>query len=334
MKTQTLKQHRIAICVQKSAPDFMHTGLLEPFALANELLGYEFYEVAVYSDLGEMCARPTDARFNTERVSQIFAGGYQDRWVAEETMVNRLRHSCRTSLRSSFIGSGIFLAELVGLLENNGAAVHGNFRATLEEELYSFNCVEEPLWINGNVYTATGSAAGIRVCLEFIRSDLGEAIYQSIATFMGSQDTKVTSASMDYLRWDCAAHNDRHVIACIQEMKKNIEEPKKIENIAKIVGVSTRQIERKFKAELNSTPVRVYRDLRLSYARGLVQQSKAPLTEVGLASGFANRSTFNRQYKKNFGVSPREDRMVKAVVNFSHSKPKNNSSFTLNGNIS
>jgi len=50
------------------------------------------------------------------------------------------------------------------------------------------------------------------------------------------------------------------------------------------------------------------KELRLGHARGLVQHSDLPITEIAFRVGYGRSQEFSRDYHHRFGVSPREDR--------------------------
>jgi transcriptional regulator GlxA family with amidase domain len=87
-------------------------------------------------------------------------------------------------------------------------------------------------------------------------------------------------------------------------MEKNIEEPLEIDAIASQVGVSRRQLERRFARYLNAAPNRYYLELRLTRARQLIVQSDRSLTDVALATGFISYPHFYKRFKDLFGLPP------------------------------
>jgi transcriptional regulator GlxA family with amidase domain len=87
-------------------------------------------------------------------------------------------------------------------------------------------------------------------------------------------------------------------------MEKNIEEPLEIDAIASQVGVSRRQLERRFARYLNAAPNRYYLELRLTRARQLIVQSDRSLTDVALATGFVSYPHFYKRFKDLFGLPP------------------------------
>jgi AraC family carnitine catabolism transcriptional activator len=69
-------------------------------------------------------------------------------------------------------------------------------------------------------------------------------------------------------------------------------------------------LERLFRAHLDTTPSGFYLKLRLERGRGLLQQTAMSVVEISLACGFDSPSYFSRAYRKQFGLSPRLDRVM------------------------
>jgi AraC-like DNA-binding protein len=55
-------------------------------------------------------------------------------------------------------------------------------------------------------------------------------------------------------------------------------------------------------------PLKRIKDLRLSYARGLVQLSDQTISEIAYRVGYRRVQEFSRDYRNRFGVTPTEDR--------------------------
>lgn len=91
-------------------------------------------------------------------------------------------------------------------------------------------------------------------------------------------------------------------------MEANIEEPLMTDDIATLVGLSKRQLERLFKKHLDTVPSRYYMELRLNRARVLVREVRHSLLEIALICGFSSGSHFSSSYNALFGITPREER--------------------------
>jgi transcriptional regulator GlxA family with amidase domain len=91
-------------------------------------------------------------------------------------------------------------------------------------------------------------------------------------------------------------------------MQANLAEPLPTDEVARLVGLSRRQLERLFKQHLDALPSRHYLDLRLQRSRELLQRTGQSILQVGLACGFTSGPHFSNAYKAAFGCTPREER--------------------------
>jgi len=94
-------------------------------------------------------------------------------------------------------------------------------------------------------------------------------------------------------------------------MEANLEEPLSTDDVASLVGLSRRQLERLFKQYLGSLPSRYYLELRLQRARQLLQGTHYSIVQVGLMCGFSSGSHFSTAFGALFGNTPREERQRK-----------------------
>jgi transcriptional regulator GlxA family with amidase domain len=97
-------------------------------------------------------------------------------------------------------------------------------------------------------------------------------------------------------------------------MEANIEEPLSTDDIAQLVGLSRRQLERLFKQYLGSLPSRYYLELRLQRARQLLLETNHSIVQVGLMCGFSSGSHFSTAFGTLFGNTPREERQRKLAA--------------------
>lgn len=94
----------------------------------------------------------------------------------------------------------------------------------------------------------------------------------------------------------------------LELMAANLAEPLQAEDIARLVGVSRRQLERLFRQHMDTFPSRYYLELRLKHARRQLKQTTQSILQVGLACGFASGPHFSTTYRHHFGYTPREER--------------------------
>ncbi len=79
-----------------------------------------------------------------------------------------------------------------------------------------------------------------------------------------------------------------------------------VQFISQEVGISRVHLYRKMKELTNQTPHDFIRNIRLKQAANLLANGRHNITEVMYACGFNNSASFSTQFKKMYGVPPRE----------------------------
>ncbi len=95
-------------------------------------------------------------------------------------------------------------------------------------------------------------------------------------------------------------------------MKANLSEPLSTQDIADLVGLSRRQLERLFKQHADTLPSRWYLEQRLACAQQMLRDSPHSILQVGLECGFSSAAHFSHAYRSHFGRTPRDERSSRA----------------------
>jgi AraC-like DNA-binding protein len=92
------------------------------------------------------------------------------------------------------------------------------------------------------------------------------------------------------------------------ELRKDLSQPIDLRYIEKLSGRSRRTINRACYLAVAMSPMRRVKEIRLSYARGLVLHSNLSMTEVAYRVGYGRVQELSRDYHDKFHRSPTEDR--------------------------
>ncbi|NRP11330.1 HTH-type transcriptional regulator CdhR [Aliiroseovarius sp. xm-m-379] len=99
---------------------------------------------------------------------------------------------------------------------------------------------------------------------------------------------------------------EKRLQSAIRLMEETVEHPLKVSELAQKVGVSTRQLERLFLINLDETPAKFYKKIRLKRAQALITDTRMPLIDVALACGFSDSSSLARAYRLEYAKTPNQ----------------------------
>lgn len=98
-----------------------------------------------------------------------------------------------------------------------------------------------------------------------------------------------------------------HVSPAIRWIRDNYAEPMRIDELARLTGMSPSAFHRNFRAVTTLSPLRFQKHIRLQEARTLLLAHPGDVAGVGHVVGYDSPSQFNREYRRLFGAPPGED---------------------------
>lgn len=106
-------------------------------------------------------------------------------------------------------------------------------------------------------------------------------------------------------------NEDRFAVTMANVMShicQKFREPIRIEDLARISGLSLSQFQRRFKLIYNTTPIKMIHELRADEAARLLQNPDYDLNQIADQIGYNAASFFSTQFKQLRGMTPREYR--------------------------
>ena len=91
-------------------------------------------------------------------------------------------------------------------------------------------------------------------------------------------------------------------------MQRRIDTPLSVTEIARQMGSSKRQLERHFRAALDTSPRAAFLDIRLSFARHLLEATDKSISTVAVECGFCDSSHLSRMFRQRYDRTPSEMR--------------------------
>lgn len=198
-----------------------------------------------------------------------------------------------------------------GLLDGQRVALHWQEQIDPAEPMERIILSPALIEHHGGLVTCCGGVAALDLAFYLARGIFGE---EACATVHESLCVERVREPQERQRVALQARFGESVpklSEAVALMEANIEEPLPADDIARLVGISRRQLERLFKRHLNAVPSRYYLDIRLQRARRLLRETSHSIIQVGLMCGFSSASHFSTAYSTVLGVTPREERQRK-----------------------
>src|SRR6266404_4016878 len=86
-----------------------------------------------------------------------------------------------------------------------------------------------------------------------------------------------------------------------------------VDELAAVVGIGPRHLHRLFIQHVGASPLTVAQTRRIHFAKRLLDDTRLPITEIALASGFGSLRRFNSAFQETYQRAPRDFRRRKHV---------------------
>jgi len=318
MNIPTNKPIRYGFLVLPNYSMIAFSSAIEVLRMANRLSGEKLYEWPIYSMDGSPVAASNgvlltpDAPLKLLKDLEILfvCSGVRVNTVWRDTLRKCLHAIDKSKTSLGGICTGTYLLAKAGLLDGYRCTIHWENIAGLRESSPETIVSEELFEIDRDRYTASGGSAPLDMMLQLVKKQHGNKLAVSISEqFMCDRMRGEYDKQRVPLRLLIGSDQPK-LTEAVELMESNLEELINLDDLASLVGVSRRQLERLFKKYLGCVPRRYYLDLRLKKARQLLLQTASSISEIAIACGFVSASHFSKSYREMFGMSPREERQL------------------------
>lgn len=97
---------------------------------------------------------------------------------------------------------------------------------------------------------------------------------------------------------------DYRIEEILTKVERDISQSLRIEDLANSVNVSISHFQRLFKKELNTSPVKYIKNLRLQRAREFLETTHFRIEEIRQKIGATSEAHFTHDFKLKFGETP------------------------------
>jgi len=289
-----------------------YTAALEPLRAANLIAGQTLYRwwhvapqakpvtasngVAIIPDAGVSSERDADLLF-------VCAGGNPATFNDKATFA-WLRRLARRGMTIGGISGGPYILARAGLLDGHRATLHWEHQPAFSEDFPEIEVTPSLFEIDGNRITCSGGISALDMMVALIERDHGHELAAAVGDwFLHTHIREGMGPQRMDLRFRLGV-TDEKLLRVLRQMETSIETPQSRGHLARIAGVSVRQLERLFRRQLGRGIHAHYSSMRLERARQLLRETTLPILDVAVATGFGSSSQFARAYGRAFGETP------------------------------
>lgn len=203
---------------------------------------------------------------------------------------------------------GAFLLAATGLMDGKNIATHWLAANYFRKMFPDVNLVEDKIITDENgIYSSGGAYSSLNLVLYLVEKYSGRdtAIFCSKAFQIDIQRNSQSPFSIFIGQKE---HDDKPIKKAQEIIETNFQKKLSVEQIASMVALSRRNLERRFKKATANTVVEYIQRVKVEAAKKNLETGRKNITEVMYDVGYNDSKTFRTTFKKITGISPVEYR--------------------------
>jgi transcriptional regulator GlxA family with amidase domain len=300
-------------------PDFAlmsYAAAIEPLRAANRLSGRELYRWCHISVDGAPVQASNGVSIKADHAAGddfrldyllVCAGGNPASFRHQPTFA-WLRRMARSGAKLGGVSGGPYLLARAEVLAGYRFTIHWEHAPALMEEFPELDLRRSLFEIDRDRLTSGGGAASLDMMHAVIAAQHGEALALAVSEWLLQTTVREGAGPQRMTLRERLGVTHEPLLRVIGRMEQSLESPVPRQELARIAGVSVRQVERLFRQHLGCSLGEHYLRLRLDRARDLLRQTSLSVLEAGLACGFGSASHFSRAYRRRHGHPPTSER--------------------------
>jgi transcriptional regulator GlxA family with amidase domain len=202
--------------------------------------------------------------------------------------------------------TGAFILHRAGLMDGYRACVSWYCHADFLEQFDGLSPISDQIFvIDRDRLTCAGGASSAHLAAYLVEKHVGRSQASKSLHIMIIDDALRPEKPQPGIPLDLTTQ-DPIVRRALLLMQQRIDAPLSVTEIARQMGNSKRQLERHFRAALDTSPQAAFLDIRLSFARHLVETTDKSIASIAVEAGFCDSSHLSRMFRRRFDRTPYE----------------------------
>lgn len=219
-------------------------------------------------------------------------------------VLKELRTAAESGTRIASICVGAFTLAAAGLLDGLRATTHWAAATELSRRYPAIDVDADVLFVdNGQVLTSAGAAAGLDLCLHMVRRDHGFEVAADAAR-VAVMPLERDGGQAQYIVHEQPGADGSSLEPLLRWMEENAHRRLTLDDIAIRATMSTRTLNRRFREQTGTTPLRWLHRSRIRRAQYLLETTGHSVERIAIQVGFGSPTTFRDRFKRLVGTSP------------------------------
>ena len=223
---------------------------------------------------------------------------------ASAPLLPLLRDYADSGTRICSVGTSSYLLAEAGLLDGRPATTHWHFFDRFRERYPQVKLKTRHLITQSDNIFCVGSVNSIADLMVHIVEDwFGSRVARAVENQF-SPEIRQPFREAAWQDAPLTSHHDEAVFEVQQFLQDHLAEQLRVSDVAAQLGLSTRSLNRRFKAATGMTPLAYLSSLRISEARELLRHSNLDIGEICWRVGLQDAGYFAARFRQQFGVTP------------------------------
>ncbi|MGB3315645.1 MAG: GlxA family transcriptional regulator [Albidovulum sp.] len=289
-----------------------YAATVEPLRAANLLSRRKLYEVTHFGTAARAAqssghaVAPVDALITEAGPLDylfVVAGG-EPASYRDDRVFGWLRRLARTGVTLGGVSGGPVILAQAGLMAGRRMTVHWEHAAALAEADPDLLTERTLYVIDRDRLTCAGGTAPLDLMHALIAMHHGGDFARLVSDWFMHTEVRPAFGPQRSGLAERVGTANKTALDAVSVMEANIAEPLALAALARIAGVTPRQLNRLFTTHVGQTTMGYYALMRLETARRLLRNSSLTVTEVAMATGFATAGHFSTRFRAAFGHPP------------------------------
>lgn len=304
--------HRVVALAYDKLCTFEFGCTVELFALPRPELAVPWYEFAVCAAergplraMGGVRFTATHGLKVLDSADTIVVPGWRS--IEErppQALLKRLERAYRRGARLCSICSGVFVLAAAGVLDGKRATTHWKYAQLLAARYPRIRVEPNALYIDeGQVVTSAGSAAGLDMLLHLVRRDFGAKIANRVAQRLVLAPHR-EGGQAQFVPRPVASDERGRLAHLLDFIRARPEARHTLKSLAARASMSTRTLQREFRAATGQAPYTWIVGERIGRARELLESTGLTQEAIAERVGIGSAESLRHHFRQRMGTSP------------------------------